>query len=168
MWGECLSGALYWNDFVNMAMQAGFTDPRLVEDAPITIESKEVQSQVSASGNGMLEFYSATYRLFKMETLEPDCEDYGQAVIYKGTIPMAQSGWTLDKGHVFEAGKIHPVCGNTWNMLKSERLMEHFEFVGNFDHHFGIFEGCGSVMPYDNKVASGGGKGDSATGAGCC
>jgi arsenite methyltransferase len=170
LWGECLSGALYWNDFVNMAIKAGFQDPRLVEDAPITIENPAVAALVSETGNGALKFYSATYRLFKMDELEPACEDYGQAVVYKGTIPMAASGWMLDKGHVFETGKIHPVCGNSWNMLHgSSRLNEHFDFIGNFDKHYGNFEGCGTTMPYDMNVQDQGkGKGSDAMGAGCC
>lgn len=156
LWGECLSGALYWNDFDNLAKEAGFTDPRLVEDAPITIENPDVRQMVLNEGHGAMEFYSATYRLFKMPALEPDCEDYGQAVIYKGTIPRAQSGWSLDKGHLFEAGKIHPVCGNTWNMLEgSTRLRDHFTFVGDFSRHYGIFEGCGSSMPYGATSSKG-------------
>ena len=35
---------------------------------------------------GPLKFTSATYRLWKLNALERDCENYGQAVIYKGTI----------------------------------------------------------------------------------
>ena len=67
------------------------------------------------------------------------------------------SGWLLDKHHYFESGKIHPVCGNTYNMLHKTRVKEHFEFIGNFDKHYGIFEGCGSSIPYDdpNAAASG-------------
>jgi arsenite methyltransferase len=170
LWGECLSGALYWNDFVNMAKTAGFADPRLVEDAPITIENPAVAAMVSETGHGAIAFYSATYRLMKLD-LEPACEDYGQAVIYNGSIPMAQSGWMLDKGHVFETGKIHPVCGNTWDMLHgSAKLKDHFTFVGNFDKHYGIFEGCGTNMPYDVGASAGSGKGSSSpeSGAGCC
>ena len=30
LWGECLSGALYWNDFIRLSKMCGFTDPRLV------------------------------------------------------------------------------------------------------------------------------------------
>ena len=30
--GECLSGALYWGDFLSIARKVGFADPRLVED----------------------------------------------------------------------------------------------------------------------------------------
>jgi arsenite methyltransferase len=76
LWGECLSGALYWNDFENMARKVGFTDPRLVEDAPITVQNREVEQIISETGNDSLEFYSATYRLWKLP-LEPHCEDYG-------------------------------------------------------------------------------------------
>ena len=35
LYGECLGGALYWNDFLPMAKQAGFLDPRLVTSRPI-------------------------------------------------------------------------------------------------------------------------------------
>jgi len=99
MWGECLSGALYWNDFENLARKVGFVDPRLVEDAPITIESADVQRAMDEAGQQDLSFYSATYRLWNMPTpkLEPHCEDYGQAVIYRGGIPRYPSGWLLDK-----------------------------------------------------------------------
>jgi arsenite methyltransferase len=187
LWGECLSGALYWNDFVHLAQTAGFPDPRLVEDAPVTIENAAVQAMVRDSGHGNIEFYSATYRLMKElddgngndhSGLEPACEDYGQAVIYRGSIPRAPSTWMLDKGHVFETGKIHAVCGNTWNMLSGSATMkDHFDFVGNFDTHYGIFEGCGTSMPYSSRssagvgaaaaagAAAGGGKGSAAS---CC
>jgi arsenite methyltransferase len=173
LWGECLSGALYWNDFQNMAKQAGFNDPRLVEDAPITVESKKVQNMIDSEGHSSIKFFSATYRLFKMPELEPACEDFGQAVIYKGTLPRAESGWLLDKHHYFEAGRIHPVCGNTWYMLKNRNLADHFDFVGDFSRHYGIFEGCGSSLPYDLQPASTG-KGtsiesnSSGNGGGCC
>ena len=167
LWGECLSGALYWNDFENIARRAGFADPRLVEDAPITVQNKKVKEGIDRAGHAGLEFYSATYRLLKIDSLEPACEDYGQAVAYKGSIPDAPSNWMLDKHHVFETGKIERVCGNSYSMLKDNpRAAEHFDFYGTWDNHYGIFEGCGSGLPYD-KVASSGGKG-SASGGGCC
>lgn len=167
LWGECLSGALYWNDFENLARKVGFKDPRLVEDAPITIDSKNVQRSIDESGNQGLEFYSATYRLWNLPELEPHCEDYGQAVIYKGTLPRYSSGWTLDKHHYFESGRLKTVCGNTYSMLKDSLLEEHFDFIGTFDTHFGIFDGCGTSMPYDQPFDLIDGKGG-ATKGGCC
>jgi len=152
LWGECLSGALYWNDFQNMARACGFKDPRLVEDSPITIENVAVQKKISDEGNDLLEFYSATYRLFKIDDLEPHCEDYGQAVIYKGTIPTFKSGWALDNHHYMETGKVFPVCGNTYKMLKDTRFRDHFDFIGDFSNHFGIFEGCGTSIPFASTL----------------
>lgn len=166
LWGECLSGALYWNDFQNMARRVGFSDPRLVEDAPIMVKNDAVERLIVESGNSELEFYSATYRLWKVD-LEPHCEDFGQAVIYKGTMERYPSGWLLDKHHYFEAGKIHPVCGNTYNMLHETRLKDYFDFVGTWDHHYGIFEGCGSSIPYD-KSSSSASAGKGASTGGCC
>jgi arsenite methyltransferase len=37
LFGECLSGALYWNDFERLAQKCGFSDPRLVKDSEITV-----------------------------------------------------------------------------------------------------------------------------------
>lgn len=145
VYGECLGGALYWNDFLTFAKEAGFTDPRVVEASPITINNKELEKKL----NGY-EFYSVTYRLFKIDKLESDCEDYGQAVIYKGTIEEHPESFLLDQGHIFETGKVHPVCGNTYLMLNESRFKEHFEFIGTFEKHYGIFPGCGTSNPFEN------------------
>jgi arsenite methyltransferase len=166
LWGECLSGALYWNDFHNLGKACGFKDPRLVEDAPITVNNKEVQNMIESQGHKDLEFFSATYRLMKLDSLEPFCEDYGQAVIYKGTIPRAESGWSLDDHHYMETGKVFPVCGNTYNMLKQTRFEDHFDFIGDFSKHYGIFDGCGTSIPYTS--ASGGVQGSASSAAGGC
>ena len=143
IYGECLGGALYWNDFLTHAKKAGFIDPRVVEAASITIENKELENKLKD-----FEFYSVTYRLFKMDGLESDCEDYGQAVIYKGSIENSETSFKLDKGHIFQKGKVEAVCGNTFLMLNQSRLQEHFEFIGNFEKHFGIFPGCGTSNPF--------------------
>merc|ERR1719199_462577 len=64
LWGECISGALYWNDFHNLAKKAGFLDPRLVEDKIITVANKKLEGKL-----GCIKFYSATYRLWKLSDL---------------------------------------------------------------------------------------------------
>ena len=148
LWGECLSGALYWNDFLTVATSSGFNDPRAVESEPITIENKELEAKV-----GNIQFYSVTYRLFKLEELEGACEDYGQAARYKGTVENAENGFTLDDHHYFERGKIIPVCGNTYRMLAETRFSEHFECYGDWSTHYGIFEGCGGEMPFQSAEA---------------
>jgi len=149
LWGECLSGALYWNDFLNTAKKAGFTDPRAVEDKPITVENEELEARL-----GDIQFYSVTYRLMKIEGLESDCEDYGQAVAYKGGIPEKEEAFLLDDHHYFPKGKIMTVCGNTYKMLHDTRFQQYFEFYGTWDTHYGIFEGCGGNMPFSPTEGS--------------
>lgn len=143
LYGECLGGALYWNDFLNLAKRNGFADPRLVEDRPLAITDVDVAAKL-----GELRFHSATYRLFNLDNLESDCEDYGQAVVYRGTIPDYPWAFHLDQHHRMETGRVFPVCGNTWRMLHDSRFREHFEFIGDFIRHFGIFQGCGKQMPF--------------------
>jgi arsenite methyltransferase len=149
LYGECLGGALYWNDFLRLAHRQHFADPRLVVDRPLAITAPELARRV-----GNLNFFSATYRLFKVEDLESACEDYGQAVIYLGTIPECADRFVLDKHHVLETGRVFPVCGNTWRMLKDTRYSAHFKFIGDFSQHFGLFEGCGGALPFDMAASS--------------
>ncbi|MBT4837453.1 MAG: methyltransferase domain-containing protein [Methylococcales bacterium] len=161
LYGECLSGALYWNDFHNLAKKVGFIDPRLVEDRPLSIDNDKIIEQV-----GELQFYSATYRLFKIEGLEPACEDYGQAVIYNGGIEHHEDSFTLDKHHFIEKGKVFPVCGNTYRMLNETRFSPFFEFIGNWNTHFGIYQGCGTDIPYSDDNSSGNASDDKSSS--CC
>jgi SAM-dependent methyltransferase len=149
--GECLSGALYCNDFLNIAKTSGFADPRLVTDRPLGISNPAIAARL-----GNINFYSATYRLFKIDGLEPMCEDYGQAVIYNGTIEHHRNAFSLDGHHYIEKGRVFPVCGNTYRMLSETRFKEHFEFIGDWSIHFGIFPGCGTNIPFggNNDVSS--------------
>jgi SAM-dependent methyltransferase len=149
LYGECLGGALYWNDFQHLARRHGFGDPRLVEDRSIAITDPALAARTEG-----IRFYSATYRLFKLDELEPDCEDYGQAVIYRGGMPNHERMFTLDKHHAIEAGRVFPVCGNTWRMLHDSRFAAHFEFIGDFSRHFGIFAGCGGGLPFGSDNTS--------------
>lgn len=155
LYGECLSGALYWHDFLDLAKKAGFRDPRLVEDRPITINNEQIIERLAPA-----RFYSATYRLFKLPELETVCEDYGQAVIYRGTVPHHPQLFILDKHHPVERGRVFPVCGNTWRMLHDTRFAPHFRFIGDFSTHYGIFEGCGTALPFDDNTTR--------TGPSCC
>lgn len=156
LYGECLSGALYWKDFLRLAQQAGFADPRLVTSRPLAVNNPALQEKLGAT-----KFWSATWRLFKLPALEDACEDYGQAVIYRGTIEHHRDVFELDAHHFIETGKVFPVCGNTWRMLQETRFAEHFEFIGNFSTHYGIFTGCGVDVPFQDPLTA-------ANGAACC
>lgn len=157
LYSECLGGALYWNDLITLSKGAGFVDPRLVSDSPISIENPALSALV-----GDIRFFSATYRLFKLDRLESACEDYGQAVVYKGTIAEHPTSMRLDKHHLFKKGKVAPVCGNTWRMLHETRYRPHFEFIGDTSTHLGIFADCGTSLPFDAPTD------DTSPSTGCC
>ena len=142
--GECLSGALYWNDFLSLVKQVGFKSPRLVKDRVINIQNEQIEKII-----GFAKFYSATFRLFKIPDLDnTDGENYGLKVCYKGTIDTCPDAFILDNGHKFEKGKKYNVCGNTYRILKESRFNKHFDFEGNFDVHYGIMPNCGIKIPF--------------------
>jgi arsenite methyltransferase len=60
LYGECLSGALAEEDFIQLAEDSGFTTPREVERSEISIANEEIQQKV-----GKIHFDSITYSLIK-------------------------------------------------------------------------------------------------------
>jgi len=134
LYGECLSGALYWNDFLEIARRAGFSDPRLVTDRPVTVEAGELAEKV-----GAIRFSSATCRLFKLPELEPTNEDYRQSARYHGSVPHQPDRFEFDRHNVFPAGETVAISGNTARMLAGSRLAPHFELSGDESRHAGPF-----------------------------
>ena len=145
--GECLSGALYWNDFLSLVKTVGFKSPRLVKDRPLSITNKDIEKLI-----GFAKFYSATYRLFKIAEFDnTDGEDYGLKIKYKGTIETCPDIFILDKENKFEKGKEYNICGNTYRILNESRFRKHFEFYGNFEIHYGIMNNCSSMFPFNKE-----------------
>jgi arsenite methyltransferase len=122
-----------------------------VNARPVAVTDEGIRAKLGAA-----RFFSATTRLFKLDGLEPQCEDHGQAVIYRGDIPHAPEAFMLDGHHRIETGKVFPVCGNTWRMLADTRLAPHFQFIGDFSRHYGVFEGCGLSLPQGAIESAGG------------
>ncbi|MEM9176178.1 MAG: methyltransferase domain-containing protein [Myxococcota bacterium] len=137
LYGECLSGALYWTDFHRITAAAGFADARVVDHRRLGIVDAELAAKVDP-----IRFASITTRLFKLEGLETACEDYGQAVIYRGGIEGMERVFVLDAEHTIEAGRVFPVCGNTLAMLRETRFAPYFDVVGEGTTHLGLFPGC--------------------------
>eukprot|EP01013_Petalomonas_cantuscygni_P011293 TRINITY_DN246_c0_g1_i3.p1 TRINITY_DN246_c0_g1~~TRINITY_DN246_c0_g1_i3.p1 ORF type:complete len:392 (+),score=68.25 TRINITY_DN246_c0_g1_i3:100-1176(+) len=134
MWGEGLGGSLYLGDFHRVSKASGFPDCRLMSSRPIEIKSPDIAAKV-----GGVHFEARSQRMFKHPDLEDAPEDYGEAVQYLGSICGSQASWRLDEAHVFEAGRVVPVSGNTATILRASRFAEHFEFFGSRKVHFGPF-----------------------------
>lgn len=147
--GECLSGALYTEDFRRIMQSLGIPDYRIVTRRKIDIEDPEIEKAV-----GAINFYSITIRAFKISKLEDRCEDYGQIATYLGSIPTSPSAYVLDDHHIFETGRPERVCGNTAAMLQETRLSRHFEILGNQSKHFGLFPCAPENAITDEDVGS--------------
>ncbi|KAI3644331.1 hypothetical protein MP228_010495 [Amoeboaphelidium protococcarum] len=145
LWGECISGALYYNDFLDMAKSVGFKDVRRVSISEIAIENKFKKI------TGNTKFYSITYRLFKLREMDNRCEDYGQIGKYMGTVDGQPLGYQLDEDHYFETGKWVSVCGNTAAMLSESWLGKYFTIMGDKSIHYGVFPDCGSSSATFNQ-----------------
>lgn len=159
LYGECLSGALYWSDFLSIAKAAGFRDPRTVSHRPLGIIDPVLKEKL-----GRIRFASVTARLMKLEGLEAACEDYGQGVIYKGGIAGMERVFELDAEHHIEAGRVFPVCGNTLAMLTRTRFAPFFEILGEGRTHYGLFPGCAAPDVFSDPA---GGTSPASPG-GCC
>ncbi len=159
LYGECLSGALYWSDFLAIAKQSGFADPRTVTHRPLALLDPQIKAMLSP-----IRFASVTTRLFKLTDADTACEDYGQAVIYKGGVEGMENVFELDVEHRIEKGRVFPVCGNTAAMLMKTRFASYFELLGDGQTHFGPFPGCAApdVFAGNQEAAS------AAPVGGCC
>ena len=149
--GECLSGALYIEDFRRLLLKFNVADYRVVSQSPITTFSEDIARKLAG-----ISFNSFTIRAFKLD-LEDRCEDYGQVAIYLGTIAETPQAFLLDDHHLFEKNRPVPVCKNTAQMLLETRFGEHFKILGNADTHFGLFD-CGpsgGVVSVSEKASSG-------------
>jgi len=135
--GECLAGALYWEDFRRMMFELGVPDIRVMSTSKITIDNPEIEDKL-----GGTKFDSITVRCFKLPSLEDRCEDYGQVAIYKGGIEGSPHFFALDDHHLFEKDRPMLVCGNTAAMVEETRFGKYFEVTGNREKHFGLFP-CG-------------------------
>ena len=148
MYGECLGGTLYVEDFRRLMNDCGWADFRNVSCAPITINNPLIEKKA-----GNVKFLSATIRAFKLNSLEDKCEDYGQVAVYNGTIQDSEFSFKLDDHHTFITGKPMLVCGNTAAMVSETRYADHFTVHGDRSTHFGLFDDC---APGDAPISDGG------------
>lgn len=128
LWGECIGGALWWEDLLQLAEEVGFSRPRLVTASVITVDNKELQNIL-----GHFKFVSATYRLFKIPKGSPkSCR-----VIYNGSITGVEQCFQFDCQYTFQADKVVEVDGDLARILSQSRFAEDFTFEPPGQEHCG-------------------------------
>ena len=142
LYGECLGGAMYIEDFRRLMTRLGCPDYRVTSAAPISIDNPELEARI-----GMVGFSSLTVRAFKLGGLEDRAEDYGQSAVYDGAIPGHAEAFALDEDHRFVTGQPLPVCGNTAAILRHSRYAAHFSVNGDDTDHRGPFAHTPAARP---------------------
>ena len=155
LYGECLGGALYIEDFRRLLRGLGCLDYRVISKTAISLDNPELEQKA-----GMIDFYSMTVRAFKLASLEDICEDFGQSATYLGTIAEMPHRFPLDDHHLFITGKPMLVCGNSAAMVAETRFQKHFRVTGNREVHYGAFD----CAPAASKATAG----DSCSSGSCC
>ncbi len=158
--GECISGAMYIEDFRRMMRKVGWEDFRYTSTRRSSIDNKEIAAKVEG-----FTFFSRTVRAFKIpDKIEDLCEQYNQVATYLGTIPGMNQFFDLDDHHRFFTDESLAVCGNSCAMVQDTRYGKAFRIEGDRSVHYGPFPGCGNI-PY---TADGEDAGGCCCSGGCC
>ena len=76
---------------------------------------------------------------------------------------------SVQLAHVLLQARMAAACGVAERQMEApsvlhyspgEQIAAHFDFVGDFSRHFGIFAGCGTGIPFDDET--------NTASAGCC
>ncbi|XP_033948180.1 arsenite methyltransferase [Pseudochaenichthys georgianus] len=160
LWGECIGGALWWKDLLQLAEEVGFSPPHLVTASVITVDNKELQDIL-----GDFKFVSATYRLFKVpKGATKPCQ-----VIYNGSITGVEDSFQFDTQFTFKVDEVVEVDGEVATILTHSRFREDFTFQpqGGPRESCGVKPKAGTVDPFQLVLQLGKQQPGSATG-GCC
>lgn len=133
--GECLSGAMYIEDFRRILENLGCKDYRILNNVKLEVTDPEIKEKIKG-----IDFYTITVRAFKIDGLEDRNEDYGQSAVYKGTINNYPEELKLDFDYNFKKGEATKICGNTAKILEKSRFAPHFDIIGDQSKHYGLFK----------------------------
>ncbi|XP_020797567.2 arsenite methyltransferase isoform X1 [Boleophthalmus pectinirostris] len=140
LWGECIGGALWWEDLVHLAEEVGFSRPRLVTATIITVDNKELQDVL-----GDFRFVAATYRLFKL----PKGNSKPCRVIYNGGITGVENSFPFDCQYTFKAEEVMEVDGDLAKILSSSRFAGDFTFEPSGQGQCGVKAKENLVDPFE-------------------
>ncbi|XP_068585115.1 arsenite methyltransferase-like [Cebidichthys violaceus] len=119
LWGECIGGALWWKDLLQLAEEVGFSRPRLVTASDITVDNRELQDVL-----GDFKFVSATYRLFKV----PEGSAKPCRVMYNGSVTGVEDSFQFDRRYTFKVDDVVEVDGEVAAILTRSRFKADFTF----------------------------------------
>jgi len=141
LWGECISGALREDEFMEAARRGG-------------AYGLEVLSRSLYRVAGGIRFYSIVLRGYKF-VKGAECLYKGHHAIYNGPFSKISD----DDGHEFPAGVMVEVCSDTLEKLQSPPYKGLFSIIDTND---------GETAACVPTVADGSGQEEGGSGGGCC
>lgn len=132
--GECLSGALYIEDFRRILAKHGIGAVYDVETSELHVGDFQIETKLGCIG-----FASHTVRAVKCSDLEDREENYGQTATYLGTMPENKRYFDLTEEVRLIKGKETAISGNMASLLASSRYAPHFKITGDRTHHHGAY-----------------------------
>ena len=127
--GECLSGAMYIEDFRRMLSDYGV---RAFYD--VAVEELHIGDFRIATKLGFATFYSHTVRAVKSANLEDREENYGQTATYLGTLPENSRYFDLTDEIRLIKDRPVAVSGNMAVLLAESRYAPHFKVTPRGEH----------------------------------
>lgn len=130
-----LAGCMFIEDFRRLAQAGGFHDPRYVMTwkAPLSTREKKMFGDVS--------FATITCRLINSELTSDHCEDYGEEIVYDGSLPDYPDFFLYDKDIKFPTGKSCHVCDNVSVLGLATRYAKAITVEGTREVHYGDIHG---------------------------
>jgi len=150
LWGECIAGALSWEDLNSFSKESGFCQPRLVTASSFNFKESSLTDIVAG-----FDFVSATYRLFK---LSRDARQRASTVTYNGQLAHHAAELVFDHKYTFKTGVPQVVDAELTAILENSRYKEFFT-IQDGDAEAPC---CVKVNPF--TVAAD----DKSTSGGCC
>ena len=133
--GECLSGAMYIEDFRRMIAEYGIKTFYVVDKEELHIGDFRIATKL-----GFATFYSYTLRAIKSSDFEDREENYCQFATYLGTMPENTRYFDLTSEIRLIKGRKCAISSNMATLLLQSRYADHFdvskpgEHVGTFDY----------------------------------
>lgn len=130
-----LAGCMFIEDFRRLAQAGGFHDPRYVMTwkTPLSAQERKTFDGVS--------FATITCRLINSELTSDHCEDYGEEIVYDGSLPDYPDFFLFDKDIKFPTGKTCHVCDNVSVLGLATRYAKAIAVEGARDVHYGDIHG---------------------------
>ncbi|KAF7219012.1 arsenite methyltransferase [Nothobranchius furzeri] len=119
LWGEGMSGSLFWKDLISLAHETGFSTPLLVSASHIEVHNRDLKAKA-----GDIRYASGTYRLFKLPKRSARS---GAVVTYKGTLSDFPEQLYFDSSHSFKKDVKVEVNAEMLAILQNSRFCSDFK-----------------------------------------